>query len=228
SMKAIAPANIRRRSPATDTNDLTISGRFRPRFLHELVVVPFNDEVIIEGTERLQAIKDTTENNVLLDLIGLMDGVRTLDELKSALPGTSEEDVLETISSLSQFGLIEDAAVASETEYPNPDTLGFMRRHVAVIGANRSGAQAYKRLVNSEVLVFNSDDALSDGECVRDLLDRTGVGRVVPLKRMLPSAWHRRASVTQSIAISLSFSGEDYEWHEQLDDWCFKQEMPWL
>jgi SagB-type dehydrogenase family enzyme len=227
-MKVIAPGNIRGRSPATDTNDWSTPGRFRPRFLHELVVVPFNDEVIIEGTERLQAIKDTTENNILLDLIGLMDGDRTLDQLKSALPGTSEEDVLETISSLSQFGLVEDGAATSETAYSNTDTLGFLRRHVAVIGANRSGAQAYKRLVNSEVLIFDSDDDSSHGECLRNLLATTGIGRVVPLKRALPPVWRPSISATQSIAISLSFRGEDRGWHEELDDWCFKHELPWL
>lgn len=229
-MKAIASPSASGRRPATETTYLSRFGPFRPRFLHELVVVPFKEEVIIEGTERLQAISDATDSGMLLDLVGLMNGDRTLDELQSALPGTAAEDVLDAISLLYWFGLVEDGGAGLESEHANPDTLAFLRRYVAVTAANRSGDEAYKRLRNSEVLVFDSDNALSHTTCLRDLLTKTGVGRVEPLKRMLPSAWRPRASasVTQSIAISLSFRGEDRKWHEQLDDWCFKHQMPWL
>ncbi|HEY2913386.1 MAG TPA: SagB family peptide dehydrogenase [Candidatus Angelobacter sp.] len=201
----------------------------RPRFLRELVMVPFNEEVIIEGAERLQAIENPMTSTMLPDLIGLLNGERTLDDLKSALPGVPEEYVLETLSSLHWFGLIEDYGAGSESGDSNPETLAFLRRYVAVTGANRSGVEAYERLRNSEVLIFGSADDLADAERLGNVLTQTGVGSVVPLRRSLPSAWRAQsASVTQSMVISLSFNGEDRDWHEQLDDWCLKRRLPWL
>lgn len=201
----------------------------RPRFLRELVTVPFNEEVIIEGTERIQAIGNAIPSTTLTDLIGLLNGERTVDELKSALPEVPEEDVLEVLSSLHWFGLIEDCGTSSESSHSNPETLAFLRRYVAVTGANRSGVEAYERLRNSEVLIFGCADDLADTGRLGDLLAKTGVGSVVPLRRSLPSAWRARSvSAMQSVAISLSLNGEDSDWHEQLDDWCLKHRLPWL
>jgi bacteriocin biosynthesis cyclodehydratase domain-containing protein len=201
----------------------------RPRFLRELVMVPFNAEVIIEGTERIQAIGNPIPSTTLPDLIGLLNGERTVDELKSALPEVPEEDVLELLSSLHWFGLIEDCGTSSESGHSNPETLAFLRRYVAVTGANRSGVEAYERLRNSEVLIFGGADDLADAGRLGDLLAKTGVGSVVPLRRSLPSAWRARSvSSMQSMAISLSLNGEDPDWHEQLDDWCLKHRLPWL
>ena len=200
-----------------------------PRFLRELVTVPFDQEVIIDGTERLQAIENPAMSTMLPDLIALLNGEHTLDEVKSALPGIPEEDVLEALSSLHWFGLIEDCAASSESGYSNPETLAFLRRYVAVMGANRSGVEAYERLRNSEVLIFGCADDLADAKRLGDLLAQTGVGSVAPLRRSLPSAWRSRSvSATQSMVISLSFNGEDRDWHEELDDWCLKQRLPWL
>lgn len=219
---------VRERRRAERTNGWRLRP-IRPRFLRELVMVPFKEEVIIEGTERLQAIENPVTSTMLADLIGLLDGERTLDELISALPGVPAEDVLETVSSLYRFGLIEDGPASSQSDYSNPETLAFLRRYVAVTGANRGGAEAYERLRNSEVLIFGSAADLAVAERLGDLLAKTGVGSVAPLRRTLPSAWRARSTfITQSMAISLSFNGEERDWHEQLDDWCLERRMPWL
>jgi SagB-type dehydrogenase family enzyme len=228
-MKATA-TNVPYLRPASEATASHLFVPLRPRFLHELVAVPCKEEFIIEGTERLQAVNIAAPDSVVPKLIGLMNGKRTLQELQSALPAVPEEDLLESISSLYQWGLVEDGAADSESEYSNVETLSFLRRYVGVTRSNRSGGEAYDRLQKSEVLVFYSDSDLKGATCLEALLVKAGIGRVVPLKRTLLSESCPRASISvaQSIAVSISFSGEDGEWHRKLDNWCFERRLPWL
>ncbi|PWT89854.1 MAG: hypothetical protein C5B54_08255, partial [Acidobacteria bacterium] len=225
-MKVTASKSIPHRPEVTAAIDLPFFMPRRPRFLQELVVVPFKDELIIEGTERPQTINAPLPDSIVPDLMRLMNGKRTFDELLAALPGASAEDLLETISSLYRWGLVEDAAADPELEFSNVETLAFLRRYVGVTRSNRSGGEAYDRLRESEVLVFDSDDALDGAARLQALLAKVGVGRVVPLRRMLPP--RLSLSVAQSMAVSVSLRGEDCEWHRKLDDWCFERRLPWL
>jgi SagB-type dehydrogenase family enzyme len=203
----------------------------RPRFLHELVVVPFEQELIVEGTDQFHALQGVAVQTILPHLISLMDGERTLDQLKTALPGIPEAAVLAVVSLLCRWGLVEDGGTNSTPElHSNIETLRFLRRYVGVTGCNQSGGQAYERLRNSEVLVLNSAGALQATECLKALLEKVGVGRLTPLDRDSLHEWRRctLAVGMQSLAVSLSFNGEDCEWHQKLDDWCRVHHMPWL
>jgi SagB-type dehydrogenase family enzyme len=201
----------------------------RPRFLSELVLIPFGPELMVDGTERMHVLQGLGAQSILPQLVRLMDGRRTLDELTTALPGISQDDILAAISSLWHWGLLEDGAFNALAEpQSNVETLSFLRRYLGFTGLNRSGLEAYEKLRNSEVMIFDSDSASHDAQSLRLLLEKVGVGKITTAVPGSLRDQCKPESVMHSLAVSLSLSGEDCKWHQTLDDWCCKHQLPWL
>jgi SagB-type dehydrogenase family enzyme len=202
----------------------------RPRFLHETVLVPVKDEVVIHGTRHLQILRGKSTRRLLPELIALLDGTRTIEHLETSLPGVPAEHVRAAISLLYSSGLIEDG-VADQTYDPNlnRETLAFFRRYVGATGQNRNGQEAYEKLQTAEVLICNETNT-DAGATLKSLLQRTGAGRVVLLDRETLKSWDPDLNLraVQTLIVSLCVGTEDQQWHEELDDWCAKHNLTWL
>jgi len=160
-----------------------------------------------------------------------MNGNRTLGELESVLPGVSPRLVRAAVSLLVRCGLVEegvgDEAVSASA---NPETLAFLRRHAGATRINRSGSAAYAKLQASHVLVVDSGASRQQIGILKSLLEITGIGKVTPLAAQSVKTWcpSTDTSLTKLLVVSLSLTGENCEWHAELDDWCAGHQLAWL
>jgi SagB-type dehydrogenase family enzyme len=197
----------------------------RPRFLREAVAVTTKNEMVIDGTSRLQILRGKSVR-ILPGLLALMDGTRTLQQLENALPGVPAEHVRAATTLLFDSGLIEDGIADTSDLAVNQETLNFFRRYVGVTRSNRAGQEAYERLQTSNVAIIGGPEGYA--EKLQMVLRKTGVGRVVTLDRQ--SCWERTEDVApaRSLVVSLAFGCEDSEWHGRLDEWCSERQLAWL
>jgi SagB-type dehydrogenase family enzyme len=203
----------------------------RPRFVHELVTVPFGDGLVVDGAHSLQVFKGKSTRSLLPELIPLMDGSRKLAELENALPGTMPEHVRAAVTMLHEAGLVEDGSDQMEAAdaFPN-ETLFFLRRYSSATGRNRSGREACEKLQIAEVVIFEDGGTTPHGETLKALLQKTGVGRVLLCNRGSLGDWHPESGVppAQLLIVSLALNGEDSESGARFDEWCAKNNLPWL
>ena len=81
----------------------------QPRFPHELVVVPLEDGLLVEGTDVRQVLRGKATKNLLPHLLPLLDGTRTIGELKQALPQVPLTHISSAVALLYTRGLLEDS-----------------------------------------------------------------------------------------------------------------------
>ncbi|MGH9914877.1 MAG: hypothetical protein ACRD63_06265, partial [Pyrinomonadaceae bacterium] len=55
----------------------------QPRFLRELVIVPLEDILVVDGGDQLQILQGKATQSLLPNLIDLMDGSRTGNQLET-------------------------------------------------------------------------------------------------------------------------------------------------
>lgn len=200
----------------------------RPRFLTELVVVQTEDGVAIDGTDRLQILLGAPWRNLLPELIALMDGTRTLDQLQRSLFKLPRDHVRDAVTSLNALGLVEEGNEFESNPSPPPQTLSFLRRYIGVTRSNRNGMEAYQKMQASEVLLVAPNANSGEIEFLGSLLGNSGIGHVPLIGRESLKTWRRATKVGQPIVLSLSFTSEDLQWHTELDEWCASQGIRWL
>lgn len=203
----------------------------RPRFLQEVVVIPMKDRLIVDGSNQVRIFHGAAARNLLPDLLGLMDGSRTMQELETLFPTVPAGHVRDAISLLHSCGLVEDGpSDRADRTSSNRETLAFFRRHSAHGIMCQSGGEAVERLRASQVIIVNSRETPERGESLQRLLQKTGMGRVVTLDRESLQNWGTGTELWsgQSLLVSLSFVGEDYSWQAQLDAWSFARGLPWF
>src|SRR5690349_21171930 len=86
----------------------------RPRFLSELVVVPLKDGCLIDGSVAVRILKAENGYPNLQEVLALLDGSRTMEELRSLLPGIPSDFLDSLITQLSDWDLLEEGADPAE------------------------------------------------------------------------------------------------------------------
>jgi len=203
----------------------------RPRFLHELVVIPLEDGVVIEGTNQPCVLEGDAARILLPTLVPLMDGTRTMDELRRQLPNVRAADIHSTVSLLFSWGLIEDdAAGGTNRETDNRESVGFLRRYVGVGGIHRNGREAYEALRASEVMLVGAGPGCQQIDILKSLLLQSGIGSVMTLRsESLPAHQETNEGATpRSLIVSVCFDKENYQQLAHLDDWCHVNGRSWL
>jgi SagB-type dehydrogenase family enzyme len=206
------------------------SPSFRPRFVHEHSIIQLEDGLAIDGPQGLQILNGKAWQVLLPEMIALMDGCRSLSQVASALPRIPREYLQTAVSSLRLLGLVEDGGTCSTSSAVHADALGFLRRYRATTHINQSGLEAYEKLKCSDVRIVHTSKAFSETENLAFLLERSGVGNITFLSPASIGAWRPSTFVSpgKSLIISVSFHGEDCDWHTELDDWCGKHQISWL
>jgi SagB-type dehydrogenase family enzyme len=203
----------------------------RPRFLQELVVVPMEDKLIVQGSTQVRVFHGAAARSLLPDLIGLMDGNRSVQELQALFPTVPAEHVRDAISLLYSCRLVEDG-ISDHVDgiVSNKEALAFFRRMSTHGSMCQSGAEAVERLRASRIIIVNSQATKEHDESLQRLLEKTGIGRVIVLDQeslknsgTLAEPWSG-----QSLLVTQSFGSEDCAWHAQVDDWSFAHGLPWF
>ncbi len=186
----------------------------RPRFLRDIVVVPLDTGVLIDGLGRQEIIRGSLAQTVLPDLISFLDGTHTMPEIEAEFPSVPPEYLHTAVSILSEWGMIEHNVDQCGPGGSNRDSLAFLRRHIAASGFDRSVCTVYERLRAAKVLVVGSEELNSWSNNLRHLLEASGIGSVDILTReQLPAA----VIPPESLIIALSLDEENEKWYRELD-----------
>ena len=185
----------------------------RPRLLAGLVMVPIQEGLVVEGTERRQVLRGRGVASLLPRLLPLLDGARTPAEVAAALSGVPAEAVENALALLYARGLLEDAAVqpAAAAAGVPPALAGFVTRHVDVTRVNRSAGEALHRLRSAAVAAEGDPEAAT---LLGEELAACGVAL----------AGHEQAS----LVVCLLTGTEDEAALAEMDDRLAARRMPWL
>lgn len=147
-----------------------------PRISSDLVLVPLEDGLLVDGFGAHEVVRGPVSQTVLPALVELMDGTRTLEQLIVSFPGVPAEYVRAAVEQLRWWNIIRKATEETERGAIDDETLSFMRRCIANAGLNRSATDAYGKLRQASVVI----DAAShiDRALLRLLLEQHGVGSV--------------------------------------------------
>lgn len=128
----------------------------RPRFLSETVVIPLGDGLLVDGADEQQVLRGPAIKNLLPQLIPLLDGTRSMDQLTASLPHAPSRAIHNAVALLYARGVLEDSAAdpVIEADPFDQEPLAFFRRYVDATRVNRSGAEAYSRLRNAVTAVY--------------------------------------------------------------------------
>src|SRR5450631_3133327 len=85
-----------------------------PRFPNELVTIPIEDGLLIDGTDELQVLRGRAAQILLPRLLPLLDGTRTIQQLAEALPNIPARAIYNAVSLLYTRGVLEDNAFSSD------------------------------------------------------------------------------------------------------------------
>jgi len=203
----------------------------KPRFLREIVVAPCNNGIVADGTGRFVVLQGNATKVLIPDLIRLMDGTRTIDELYSALDTVPEQDVRAAISALTHSGLVADSGeTVEEVAEANRDSLSFLERFISVANHTRNGVEAYSRLQSSNIALISAGRSTERTERLANLLTSTGAGSVTCFA---PEGWRQLQSnieklPTNSLVVVLSFTPEDRQLGRLIDECCEQLHLSWL
>lgn len=214
-----------------NVNALAPDSQFRPRVLREIVVVPFQNGIVVDGTNRLQIFQGRASRLLLPALIELMDGSRTIQELENGIPGVHGEHVRNAISLMLRSGLLEDGKIAQIAGLKSShETLSYFRRCSHALRSSFSSEEAFENLQKSEMIIFEPASGEHHTEILKSLLVKAGLDRVLTLHRRSLTDCGTQISRTGSrpLLVSVSVGNEDHGWHTELDDWCSENQLTWL
>lgn len=203
----------------------------RPRFLREIVVAPCNDGIVADGTGRFVVLQGNATKALIPDLIRLMDGTRTIDDLYSELGAVPEQDVRAAISVLTNSGLVADSgATVDEIARVNHDSLSFFERFIGVANDARNGVQAYARLQSSNIALISNAGSTEETNRLGQLLTATGAGSVTCIASGSPDQIESnlRKLPANAFVVVVSFTPEDRRVGLLIDSLCQQLHFSWL
>jgi len=202
----------------------------RPRFLQELVVIHSQGRTIIEGAHQPYTLEGVGAQKLLPSLIPLMNGTRTLQQIRQELPGIPAAAIHSAISYLFRCGLVEDVSEREPADRTaQPEALSFFRRFAGRM-SNGTGWDAYRRLQDSEILILSSGQSASQICSLQELLRLCGAKRVTSLtpESLIDGPARSSDRVESSLVVACSLAGEDLHLSARLDRWCHSKGYSWL
>jgi SagB-type dehydrogenase family enzyme len=198
----------------------TISERVsvrRPRILTDIVLAPLEDGVVIDGLAHQEMIRGPVAQTILPDLIKLLDGTRTVEDLVTNFPGVPEEYLHTALSLLTDWGILQWDRERANQDEVNLETLAFLRRCIASAGLRSSALEAYARIRNANLILGAASDSCDLAGRLMSLLMRIGFQSVTAAHQV-----QRWPEGTLFIALSphdfarceglKSRSGEKFSW----------------
>jgi SagB-type dehydrogenase family enzyme len=144
----------------------------RPRFPRELLVIPTDDGICVEGAFERQLLRGKAAQDFVPRLIALLDGTRSLDDLAAAFPGRPPEHVAHAITLLYSRGLLEDGPLDASDE---SDVRSFLGRFVDNTRHHRNRDDAAALLATASATIAAPPEIAS---MLRADLLSSGVGTV--------------------------------------------------
>ncbi len=151
----------------------------RPRLVRELVPVTMESGVLIEGLGRLDLIQGAFAQTVLPELLNLLDGTRTLQEICDAFPFVPSQNLESALNSLWEWGLMEHVEDQHHEPEVSPHTAAFAKRIIASLSTRQPVSDACRQLKSGRITVLAGGKSHAAASIVRNMLKATGVDDVV-------------------------------------------------
>lgn len=147
----------------------------RPRLIPELVVIPFADAgLLFAGASATQVLLGRSARTRIPQILALMDGTRTVEQLASAMPALTVRDIRNVEALLHSRGLLEDG-----TSAPAPalfeDVDALLGRWIDITRQNANRTDAWARLRDQQVAIVGGT---ASAPLLEEQLRRSGVGAV--------------------------------------------------
>ncbi|MBV9439703.1 MAG: nitroreductase family protein, partial [Candidatus Eremiobacteraeota bacterium] len=142
----------------------------RPRFPRELLVVPTDEGLCVEGAFERQLLRGKAARDFLPQLIALLDGTRSLSDLAAEFAPRPPEHVAHAITLLYSRGLLEDGPPGDDG-----DVRSFLGRFVDNTRHHRNRDDAVALLARASATIAAPPEIAS---MLRADLLSSGVGRV--------------------------------------------------
>ncbi len=168
----------------------------RPRFPRELLLLPTADGLCVEGAAERQLLRGKAAMAFLPELIALLDGTRSLDDLAAAFPGRPAEHVHHAVTLLYSRGLLEEGPLDSS----GGDVASFLGRFVDHTRHHHNRGDAAALLAAASATIVAPAEIAS---MLRADLLSAGVGTVhLHLGSAAPSAASDLTIVVETAAFS--------------------------
>ena len=198
----------------------------RLQVLRDIIFLPLEDRIVIDGMAQTETVRGVLAQTVLPDLLRLLDGTRTLEQLVNAFPSIPSDYVCSAVSMLNAWGMLQNVADRTDPPGSNPETMAFLRRRIGSAGTSRySACEAYQRLQDAEVFLVGTNESSVQSEGLRVLLQESGVGSISVAGR---DSFDHEDVPAHALVVSLSKGRDDLEWYARLDDLKSKCGFVWL
>ncbi|WZX99233.1 SagB family peptide dehydrogenase [Bacillus sp. FSL W7-1360] len=185
-------------------------------------VIPLPDGMMVHGGENLQVLRGKAATQFLPQLVPLLNGQKTIEELSYLFPQYSLEAIRDVISLLYVRGLLEDGEgdAGIDLEEYEPEGLAFFRRHTDSTRVNRSAGEGLNRLKNTSILVLTDSQ---HGEGIQSELRHTGVSKV------WLGSLDEEADVEDADFVMVFITGcPNHDVLSRIDQMCAKKGIPWM
>jgi SagB-type dehydrogenase family enzyme len=129
--------------------DKTMSGvslATRPRFLADVVAIESDAGILMDGLGKIEVLRGPLAQTVLPQLLMLMDGSRTVEQLEATFPDLPQEYIGLAISKLHSWGLLGSEEADTAAGSVHQALMAFLRRQIAAMGLHDSASAALSRL----------------------------------------------------------------------------------
>ena len=196
-----------------------------PRVLRDVVLLPVEDGVIIDGFARREIMRGPIAQTVLPALLDLMDGTRTLDDLAAAFPEVPAGYVRSAVSLLEDWGLLERAADRASPPGEDSEVAAFLRRRIGPAHLADSASGALARLAGANVVLAAAGALRRPAELLQNLLVQSGIGSV----RVAGLDLGGLHSIPSGMPVAvLSGADEEAALFQELDRRAIGGELAWL
>ena len=128
----------------------------RPRYIPELLQIPFGQNALLfEGARDLQVVAGRSSRTFLPQLLAVLDGTRTIDELRARFPQLPSNAVRDALVLLYTRGLLEDGDAERLTPVSSA-LASFAGRYCDATRANASRGQVLERLAATRIAVVDN------------------------------------------------------------------------
>lgn len=153
----------------------------RPKFLSAVTAVPLEAGVLIDGLSKREVLMGPIAQTLLPKLLHLMDGTRTVEELRDAFGDIPQSYLDSTFTQLREWGLIQHADESNQQDDVDGEALDMLRRLLASRGLRDDAFDAYKRLRCSTVVILATRRWSAYLATLQTLISNSGAKKVMLL-----------------------------------------------
>lgn len=194
----------------------------KPRYLKELVSIPFQNKLLFHGSENLQILSGNAATDFLPKLLPVLDGTNSVEDILAMFPKYSPKDLTSILTLLFMRGLLDDAEGDEDvnSDCLQPEVRDYFKRNNDSTRVNRSALEGLERLTAANILLLTDSE---HGEILFDEIKYMGASTIDmhPLEG-------RFDVKDRTLVVVFCTNSLNHEKLEEIDFLCKSHQVPWL